>query len=288
MGGHDLPLWVISVISLAVLLLAVVYGTLARLLLRRRARLSMTASIVMAIVGMSLGFALAWLIDPTLTLHSPLAILLALAASMLAVGIYAALAAHFQRPTQASTAELMRLGESDRVEFKSSARVNMHTGKKDGQMEVVIAKTLAAFLNADGGTLLIGVDDAGTPLGLDPDMQTLRQPDNDRFELWLRDWLTATLGPNAAGLAAVSFEQLPDLQNVERTVCRVTTPASPGPVFLRPGKNTEPQLWVRSGNSTRQLPVDAAATYVANRWPLPVGRSLSAQFKATMRFAKRS
>lgn len=64
-----------------------------------------------------------------------------------------------QHPQRATTAELVRSGESDRVEFKSTARVNLHTGAKDDKMEQVVAKTLAAFLNTDGGTLVIGVDD---------------------------------------------------------------------------------------------------------------------------------
>jgi len=33
-------------------------------------------------------------------------------------------------------------------------------------MEDAVAKTIAGFLNTDGGTLLIGVDKLGTPVGL--------------------------------------------------------------------------------------------------------------------------
>ena len=33
-----------------------------------------------------------------------------------------------------------------------------------------------------------------------------------------------------------------------------------------PGKNQPPQLWVRVGNSTRQLGVDEALSYAADRW----------------------
>ena len=72
------------------------------------------------------------------------------------------------------------------LEFKSSARVNMATGKKDDRLEVVILKTICAFGNSRGGTLLIDVDDEGQLIGLDPDLATLREPDADRFELWLR------------------------------------------------------------------------------------------------------
>ena len=76
---------------------------------------------------------------------------------------------------------MLAAGESDRVEFKETARWNVREEKKDARMEQVVAKTVAAFLNSAGGTLVIGVDDAGTPIGLDRDYATLRTPDADRF-----------------------------------------------------------------------------------------------------------
>ena len=53
--------------------------------------------------------------------------------------------------------------------FKSSLRVNLHTGNQDSRIEHDALKTLAAFLNTRGGTLVIGVDDKGIPLGLEND-----------------------------------------------------------------------------------------------------------------------
>lgn len=154
------------------------------------------------------------------------------------------------------------------MEFKSTARVNLHTGIKDDKLEQVVARTLAAFLNADGGTLIIGVDDSGTPLGLDRDLGTMKSPDHDRFQLWLRDLLITTLGTNGAALVTVEFDTLPDSDGVPRDVCRATAQASPRPVYVRPGKNAPPELWVRTGNSSRQLAVDAGSEYVMHRWPL--------------------
>lgn len=150
----------------------------------------------------------------------------------------------------------------------------------------MVAKTLAAFLNADGGTLIIGVDDAGAPLGLERDLGTMKSPDHDRFQLWLRDLLITTLGTNGAALVTVEFDSLPDGDGVMRDVCRVTAAASPRPVYLRPGRNAPPELWVRTGNSSRQLPVDAASKYVMHRWPLGAGAVIAAQSRAAMRFSQ--
>lgn len=286
MLSYHVSVWVVSVAFVVVLLVATLFGSIARRVLRGRATLSMTAAIVMSILGSAVGLAVAGLLRPGVLPTSPIAILLALGGSVLAVAAYAAVAAHFQKPIRASTAELVRAGESDRVEFKSTARVNLHTGAKDAKMELVVAKTLTAFLNADGGTLIIGVDDAGTPLGLDRDLGTMKAPDHDRFELWLRDLLNSMVGPNAAGLVSVEFEELPDPDGVARAVCRATAVPSPRPVYLTPGRGATPELWVRSGNSTRQLPVDAAAEYVMQRWPLAPGASIAAQFRAAMRFTR--
>ena len=42
-------------------------------------------------------------------------------------------------------------------------------------MEEVILKTVAGFWNAEGGTLLVGVSDDGSVLGLDADLANARQ-----------------------------------------------------------------------------------------------------------------
>ena len=62
--------------------------------------------------------------------------------------------------------ELIARDESFEVEFKSTARWNLREGCKDKRMEDAVVKTIAGFLNTDGGTLLIGVGDDGRVIGL--------------------------------------------------------------------------------------------------------------------------
>ncbi len=47
--------------------------------------------------------------------------------------------------------------ESKVVEFKSTARLNLITGDKDAGVEWAIVKSIAGFMNANGGTLVVGV-----------------------------------------------------------------------------------------------------------------------------------
>ena len=267
-GGIEfaVPVWATATALVLVLVVAWVFGVVARWLLRRRARLDATTAMVLSILGTALGLYIAGLVDKHLRVWSVTTVVLGLISSVVAVGAYGLLAARLQRQSNAPVAQLLSDGESDRLEFKSTARVNLRSGEKDPRMEQVIGKTVSAFLNSDGGTLLIGVADDGTPLGLEPDFATLKVPDADRFELWLRDLLTTTLGQNTAAAVGITVESVarPDGSG-DVPVCRVTCSPSPRPVYLRAGKNAPPEFWVRAGNSTRQLSVDAAADYVMHR-----------------------
>ncbi|MGB6244383.1 helix-turn-helix domain-containing protein [Gordonia sp. (in: high G+C Gram-positive bacteria)] len=281
------PLWVIGVALLVVLLAALVLSSVARFLLGSRAQLRTSTAIIVSIFGSAVGLLVISTVSSETRLVSAIPIVACLAGSVMAIAGYSALATRFQRPAPTSIPDLLAAGESDQVEFKSTARINLRTGDKDPRMETVIVKTLAAFLNADGGTLLIGVDDDGRPLGLAPDYQTLRTPDADRYELWLRDLLSTTLGQNAAAAAEMSIEALPT-DDGPCEVCRISVGASPRPVYLTPSKNGPSEFWVRIGNSSRQLAVDQATEYIMHRWPLAVGQNLAAQLRASVRFTAES
>ncbi len=284
----QLPLvWVISIALVLALLVAWLFGAIARWLLRGRAKLGTATSIVISILATAAGLLVAGWLDHSVQLLSLLSVIFTLGFSIGGIAAYAAIAAHFQSHPTPTVADLLRAGESGRVEFKSTARVNLHTGQRDLKLEQVIAKTVCAFLNADGGTLVIGVDDAGTPLGLEPDLATLKAPDFDRYELWLRDLLTATMGQNAAALARIEFVEVTASDDEAKSVCLVSCRPSPRPVYLEPDKAAVPEFWVRSGNSTRHLKVNEATEYVMHRWPLNLGSSLAAQMLAAVRFSER-
>lgn len=267
-----------------VLLLAYVVGRLARWVLRGRVRLSASTTTVLAVLGLSGGLLIAGLLFDGPRLWNPSVVLLALGLTIALLAGFAALASRLQHPVpSADLAELIRRGESDRLEFKSSARWNLHTQARDDRIEQVIAKTVAGFLNADGGTLLIGIDDNGQTVGLAADFAVVKSPDPDRFELWLRDFLTQALGQNAATLPAITFTAV-EAAGADTYVCRVTCPSSPRPVYVRASKGpASTELWVRTGNSTRQLKVDEAVDYVMHRWPLGAGANLAAQLRAAAR-----
>jgi predicted HTH transcriptional regulator len=148
-------------------------------------------------------------------------------------------------------AHLIAQGESATLEFKSTARWNIVEAKQDPKMEEIIVKTVAAFLNSQGGTLLIGVDDSGQAIGACqrlPHLQSGKQ-NRDGFELWLMgDLLLRTLGNDLAGAIAISFHILNGQE-----ICKVTVNPSPREVFLSlKDKNgqSKKSFFIRAGNST--------------------------------------
>lgn len=161
-------------------------------------------------------------------------------------------------------AELLESGESDRLEYKSTARWNLHTCGADKRIEHAIVKTVCGFLNAEGGTLLIGVGDDGTVLGLDDDMKTLRaRGHRDGYQLFLRQCLDDNLSLPTAGIVRIRFEQVAGAD-----VCVVATGAAGKPVFskAREGTAVPNEFWVRVGNATKQLHGDDMIQYQLTHW----------------------
>ena len=160
--------------------------------------------------------------------------------------------------------ELLQVGESQTVEFKSTARWNVRAGRPDKKMEHVITKTVCGFLNAQGGKLLIGVDDDGNIVGLDSDLQTLgRKGNKDGYELFLRQLLDDSLSVPTAGIVHVSFESV-----AGEDICVVSAASSGKPVFPKPheGGRGHSEFWVRIGNATKQLHGDDMLEYRTNHW----------------------
>jgi hypothetical protein len=236
-------------------------GVLGRALLRNRVRLSWSDALLAGVAGAAVGSFVAGI---ERELGTPLPAITAVVSivTTLAVLLVMERVQSARRVPTGSVDELLSAGESAKVEFKSSARFNRHSGQRDERLERVVVKTVAAFLNAEGGVLLVGVADDGTVPGIDDDYRFMKAPDRDRYELWLRDLLTQSLGAAATALVVVEFHDIDG-----HDVCAVRVPASPRPVFLRAAKGeTATSLVVRVGNSTRELPVDEAVAYCSQRW----------------------
>jgi hypothetical protein len=166
-----------------------------------------------------------------------------------------------EQPPEPDLSALVAEGESQHLEFKSTARWNIRSEAKDPDLEWVVVKTVAGFANAAGGSLLIGVDDHGHPLGLEHDLKLVPNADVDRFELWLRGLFETALGKVTATGIRITFPALDSTQ-----VCRIDVPMSTQPVFAnKPKAQRTDDFYVRSGNSTRQLTPQEVVDYLQQR-----------------------
>lgn len=160
--------------------------------------------------------------------------------------------------------ELLAMGESQTVEFKATARWNVRAARQDAKIEHVIVKTVCGFLNAEGGTLLIGVSDGGDLVGLSDDLRTLgSKPNRDGYELFLRQCLDNNLSTQTAGIVRIRFEAVRGMD-----VCVVSVAAAGRPVFakLPEGGQGPSEFWVRIGNASKQLHGDDMIAYQHSHW----------------------
>lgn len=150
-------------------------------------------------------------------------------------------------------------GESERLEFKSSLRWDFKEQRTNRSLETVILKSLAGFLNGSGGTLLIGVADDGTILGLEQDYRVLKRPNRDGFEQALVTLVATQLGGDLAPYLQIIFHSAHGCD-----VCRVIVSPAPRPVFLEQGG--APKFYLRAGATTRELNVREVIDFQATRW----------------------
>ncbi len=150
--------------------------------------------------------------------------------------------------------------ETASVEFKSTGRVNLHTGDKDPEIEKAAGKTICAFANSyGGGTLLIGITNDGTTCGIEPDLPFVTDRNTDGFEQWLAGYVRTRLDMTLAAKLSITFVPMDG-----KTVCRVDVPPSGTPVFLSEG--TSQRFYVRVQNATVEYAGHDLLKYESERW----------------------
>ena len=193
----------------------------------------------------------------------------ALVGMLLGIGAAAVFSAQHRRTEQieqlsaalgSDLRAIIARGESINLEFKSSFRWDLRENKLNKALEGVVLKTMAGYMNGNGGTLLIGVADDGSIAGLEADYKTLKKPDRDGFEQVLMTAVATKMGADACREVQMVFHQFES-----KDVCRVMVTPAHRPVYVRDGET--PKLYVRTGVSTRELNVQEAINYTSARWP---------------------
>lgn len=158
-------------------------------------------------------------------------------------------------PPKLSIDQLIASGESDGTEFKSTLRVNLHTGQPDEKIHLSALKTIAAFLNAKGGTLLIGVADDGEIVGISAD----GFPSEDKMGLHLVNLIKDRIGEVFLPYVHPHFEDKDD----ERVLV-IRCEKGPKAAYVK--DSGQLRFYVRGGNATTELTGQSITDYVNKRF----------------------
>jgi len=142
--------------------------------------------------------------------------------------------------------DLISLGESDKLEFKSSLQWDIRENKENKKLQLNALKTITAFLNADGGTLLIGVEDNGNIFGLSKDLQCFSNCSLDQFERHLIQLIETNIGKKFLAYLKLRFDKINN-----QDVCGIYVRKADQAAFLKSDKGIE--FYIRTGNSTKTL-----------------------------------
>jgi hypothetical protein len=159
--------------------------------------------------------------------------------------------------------DLIQSGENHGVEFKTTLRYDMKLNTINKKLEKVVLKTIAAFSNGQGGTLIIGVNDDMEIVGLDNDYSTMRDGTKDGFEIHLRNLINQSYGVEFAATLTITFPVLDD-----KEICVVTIPRGKKPLFTTVDDNgiKSDKFYLRSGNSSPELSLREVPPYVRTRF----------------------
>ncbi len=155
--------------------------------------------------------------------------------------------------------ELIAKGEGINLEFKSTLQWDVHQKKQNTALRHSVLKTIAAFLNSEGGTLIIGVEDSGDVCGLEADLGLVRNS-RDRFEQLMANLISKYLGAQYAPLIKGRFEEVEG-----KPIYVVEVQRAREPVFLKGERGRE--FYVRVHTTTRALDPQEAVEYIQNHWP---------------------
>lgn len=143
-------------------------------------------------------------------------------------------------------------GENEKIEFKSTFRTNLHTDEIDRKIEYSVLKTIVAFMNSYGGTILVGVDDSGKIVGTDKD----KFESKDNYLLHITNVVKTKIGKRFFQLVNFRFNEIDN-----KTILIIECEKSKFPVFIKSQENEE-EFYIRVGPSSVQIKGSELIDYI--------------------------
>jgi len=127
------------------------------------------------------------------------------------------------------------------------------------ELERGVMKTITAFLNSSGGSLVIGVDDHNQVYGLESDLASLAKQNHDGFENHFNNLFVSMIGPEFRQYVRISFHYIDN-----KSVGLIQVDQAHRPAYLKTEKGED--FFIRTGNATTSLKVSQVASYISSQW----------------------
>ena len=150
--------------------------------------------------------------------------------------------------------DLISMGEGKGLEFKSTLQWDVVRATQNKGLRDAVLKTLVAFMNSEGGTLLIGVEDSGQIFGIERDLSMLGGS-RDRFLQLVNTLVADRIGTQFSPYVTARLDAVH-----EKPICVVDASKASEPAFLSSAKGRE--FYVRVGNTTRSLDPEETLAYL--------------------------
>lgn len=178
--------------------------------------------------------------------------------------------------------ELPNIDEGPFLEYKSSAlwskfytkeQIQKGDGvlKRYGQdtSKVIVAKTLASFLNTDGGVLVVGIKEdkassSNEVIGIESEYKKLKDPCEDGYRRMMLDYIIKPYFPSFVFNEFNKYLKI-DFRSIDgKTLCAVYANKSDKQVFLSIKK--EELFYIRVDASSRAIEGQDLVSYCVNRF----------------------
>src|SRR3989344_526912 len=179
--------------------------------------------------------------------------------------------------------KLIKGGESFKTEFKKEAlwsATYSHQQIKESKSyelreygqkasKVIIAKSIAAFLNSDGGNLVIGIKEKSEKgeceiYGIEEDMKKTREPGMDSYKRTVIDEIIIAFFPSKIFNHLNDYISFEFATIEEKTICLIKIKKSDSRVFLK--LNDREVFMIRVDSENRTLEGEKLVEYCIRKW----------------------
>lgn len=160
-----------------------------------------------------------------------------------------------QNQLKESIRSIIKNGENENVEFRRSFRYDHRIGHPEKSLEDILMHSVAGFMNAKGGILIIGVDKDGHIKGLADDYFSLGRKSREGFEQKFMEVLATKLGTDICSFVHLAFHEIGDIE-----ISSIYIEKANRPVYIHEAERTV--FYLRTGIVTKSLNTQETMEYL--------------------------